>query len=156
MEPRTHRPIRDAEGNTDFEIVADEAAPASNGFLSRDAILAADDITYEVVDCPEWGGKVRVRSLDGRQRADWQQASIQGTGRTATVNFRQTTVKLVALAVVDADGKPIFSNSDIAKLATKNSAPLERIAEVAMRLSGIGDDEVDALEKNSEATPSDD
>lgn len=133
-----------------------EPLQASNGYLSRDAILGADDITYDVVDCPEWGGRVRVKSLTGRERADWQQASIQGTGQAATVNFRQTTVKLVALAVVDADGKAIFANADVVKLAMKNSAPLERIAEVAMRLSGIGADEVATLEKNSEETPSDD
>lgn len=128
-----------------------------SGFLSRDAILDADDIQYEEVDCKEWGGKVLVRSLDGRQRADWQQASIQGNGRNQTVNFRQTTIKLVALGVVDPETKrSLFTNADIVKLATKNSAPLERIAEAVMRLSGIGDDEMETITKNSEETPSDD
>lgn len=132
-------------------------SPAPSGFLSRDSILEADDIQYEEVDCKEWGGKVLVRSLDGRQRADWQQASIQGNGRNQTVNFRQTTIKLVALGVVDPETKrSLFTNADIAKLATKNSAPLERIAEAVMRLSGIGDDEMETITKNSEETPSDD
>lgn len=149
--PRTHPAHRAA-------LAQEEApAPPSNGFLSRESILAADDIQFEEVDCKEWGGKVLVRSLDGRQRADWQQASIQGNGKNQTVNFRQTTIKLVALGVVDPTTKrPLFGNADIAALSQKNSAPLERIAEVVMRLSGIGDEEMETLTKNSEETPSDD
>src|SRR5690349_24222902 len=113
-----------------------------NGFIGREAILAADDIQYEEVDCKEWGGKVLVRSLDGRQRAEWQQASVQGSGKTVSVNFKQTTLMLVVFGVVNPDTKqPIFSRADLVKLATKNSAPLERIGAVVMRLSGIGDDE---------------
>jgi hypothetical protein len=36
--------------------------------LSADAILAADDIVTEAVDCPEWGGKVLVKAMTGAER----------------------------------------------------------------------------------------
>lgn len=129
----------------------------TNGRLTRDAILGAADITYEEVACPEWGGTVRVRALSGAQRAQWQQATLVtgANGRTPSVNFQQTTVRLVLLGVVDDDGRPLFTNADLTALLQKNSAPLERIGDVVMRLSGIGDDEREAISGNSPATPSD-
>ena len=35
--------------------------------LTKEAILAADDLPREKVDVPEWGGEVYVRALTGAQ-----------------------------------------------------------------------------------------
>lgn len=129
--------------------------------LSLDQIMAADDLQTEWVSIPEWSPRdapnpdaygVYVRSLNGRERADWQQSSLMGNGKNATVNFQQYTVKLVALAAVDAAGKRVFIGLKGSELLTKNSAILERIGEVAMRLSGIGEEEMEAISGNSKAS----
>lgn len=132
--------------------------------LSLDQIMAADDLQTEWVAIPEWAPKgdpnrevygLFVRSLNGKERADWQQASMLGNGKNATINFQQTTVKLVSLACVDAAGKPVFTAAAANQLRQKNSAILERISDVAMRLSGIGDEEMATVSGNSNATQDD-
>ena len=134
--------------------------------LTFDQIAAADDLQTEWVPIPEWAPKdagvnrgvygVFVRSLTGKERADWQQASVLGNGKNATINFQQTTVSLVVNACVDADGKPIFTKAQANDLRRKNSAILERISDVAMRLSGIGDEEMATVAGNSNASQDDD
>jgi hypothetical protein len=144
-----------------------EKQAAINGHivLSLDQILAADDLQTEWVPIPEWAPAgspnrdaygVHVRSLNGRERAAWQQASLMGNGKNQTVNFQQTTVKLVVLAVVDAEGKRIFTDAQATDLQKKNSAVLERIADTAMKLSGIGDAEIATVTGNSTGSQDDD
>jgi hypothetical protein len=51
--------------------------------------------------------------------------------------------------VVDDQGKRIFTDEDIEALGNKNAAPLDRICDVARRLSGMGRAEKEKLAKNS-------
>lgn len=128
----------------------------SNAYLSRDAILAADDVQFEDVEVPEWGGKVRVKSLTGKERDALESSMIVGKGKNANVNLNNLRAKLVARSVVDEDGKRIFTDDDIAALGAKSAAALTRVYEVAQRLSGITQEDVDELTKNSETAPSED
>ena len=40
--------------------------------LSKDEIFAAQDTTDLEVDVPEWGGSVRLRSMTGTQRSNYE------------------------------------------------------------------------------------
>lgn len=137
-----------------IEIISDPEVEdaAIIPLLSRDEILAVTDRTYEYVNVPEWGGRVKVRSLDGRERARWQKGSLEIKGKTQTVNFDVSTVLLVALSVVDEKGSRLFADGDLRELSRKNSAALERVADVAMRLSGIGEDEIETIQGNSQGS----
>lgn len=128
----------------------------SNAYLSRDAILAVDDVQFEDVEVPEWGGQVRVKSLTGKERDALESSMIVGKGKNANVNLNNLRAKLVARSVVDEDGKRIFTDDDIAALGAKSAAALTRVYEVAQRLSGITQEDVDELTKNSETAPSED
>ena len=90
---------------------------SETAILSRDAILAADDLPRETVEVPEWGGAVVVQGLTSRQR-DLFEASIQkrraggkkrhkdqrdDEDRIDLDNFR---AKLVVRCVVDQQGSP--------------------------------------------------
>jgi len=123
-------------------------------YLTKEAILAADDVQLEDVEVPEWGGAVRVKSLMGNERDALEASMIVGKGKNANVNLANLRAKLVARSIVDGDGNRIFEDSDIAALGKKSAAALNRVYEVAQRLSGITQDDVDELTKNSEATPS--
>lgn len=123
-------------------------------YLTKEAILAADDVQFEDVDVPEWGGKVRVRSLAGIERDALEASMIEGKGKNANVNLANLRAKLVARSIVDEDGKRVFEDQDIAALGRKSAAALNRVYEVAQRLSGITQEDVDELTKNSEAAPS--
>ena len=112
-------------------------------YLTREAILAAEDKQYEDIAVPEWGGTVRIVGLTGTER-DKLEASVVGkTGKNLNLtNFR---ARLVALCVVDDSGSRLFSDMDIAALGRKSAAALERIFSVSQRLSGLSDEDVAEL-----------
>jgi len=123
--------------------------------LSRDAILAADDREYEVVPCPEWGGEVRLRSLTGAERDAYEQSLVQTRGKSREMNLRNARAKLVALCAVDESGNRLFSDQDVAALGRKNAKPLDRLFDVARRLSGLSEDDVDRLTEDFDDAQSD-
>lgn len=118
--------------------------------LNREAILKADDLPKELVEVPEWGGYVYVRTLTGLERDAFEESVTQQRGKSIKMNLRNIRAKLVALSVVDEGGKRIFSDADAKFLGEKSASALDRIFEVAQRLSGLRDEDVEELAKNSE------
>lgn len=120
--------------------------------LSADAILAADDIVTETVDCPEWGGKVHVKAMTGADRDAFEQ-SIRRNGEIDVTNAR---AKLLVRVLVNENGTRIFADRHAPDLGKKSSLVINRLYEVAARLSGMSDEEQEALEGNSEPTAPED
>ena len=120
-------------------------------YLTAESILAAEDFCYADVECPEWNGLVRVRSLSGGQRS----VITQRVQAKETDGLEEL---LTVMACVDEDGNRIFSNKDIDALKKKSSAPIARVAKKVMEISGIGNehDTVNAAKKNSMQMMSDD
>lgn len=124
--------------------------------LNRAAILAAQDIATEEVEVPEWGGSVLVRGLTGRERDAYEATIISQRGTDMKMNLVNARAKLVSRAIVDADGKPLFGDEDVALLANKSAAAIERVFNVAQKLSGMSKDDLEDLTKNSLSSQSDD
>lgn len=124
--------------------------------LDSAAVRAVDDQVIERLVVPEWRGAVYVRNLAGRERDAFEDASITGRGKDRRLNLRNIRARLVVMATCDAQGKPLFAERDIGWLGEKSAAALDRIFDVAQRLSRISDDDVEELAKNSENAPSDD
>lgn len=118
--------------------------------LNREQILAINDIQTEVVNVPEWGGEVRVRGLTAleRDRLMAEFFDLEGGGRMKPEKAAEYRVKLAVLCVVDESGERIFNDKDTELLGKKNPKAIERIADVVARLSGLSEEEVEALEKN--------
>lgn len=123
--------------------------------LTREAILNAADLVTEDVEVPEWGGTVRVRGLTGSERDAFEQSIMEQRGRDVALNLRHIRAKLVALSVVDEQGRRVFSDDDVKALGQKSAVALQRVFEVAQRLSGLRSEDVEELAKNSESAPSD-
>lgn len=111
--------------------------------LTAESILAAEDFVYDIVDCPEWGGEVRVRSLSGAQRATLKKAIDAGQD-----NIDET---VCVMAIVDQDGNRIFTQQQIAALSKKNTSVITRIAMRVLQISGMRDRDkaLKDAEKNS-------
>jgi len=124
--------------------------------LTRDQILQADDIEVESVEVPEWGGSVNVKSLTGEERDKFIQSLTRRKGKQVSTSMENMTSKLVALSVVNGDGSLLFSLADVKSLSKKSSAALTRVVEVAQRLSGLGDDDLEILAENFGETQSED
>lgn len=114
--------------------------------LTRELILGADDLVTELVEVPEWGGDVRVRTLTGAERDAFEMAVYTMRQKAgAAINIRAL---LVALCAVDDDGKRLFSERDAVQLGAKSAKALDRIFSVAQRLNGLTAADVDELAKN--------
>lgn len=118
--------------------------------LNRDQILGAQDIAYETVSVPEWGGDVRIRSMVGTERDAYETSifvtSANGERRLETRDMR---AKLCALCIVGEDGKSLFTQDDVEALGRKNAAALDRVFTAAQRLSGIGPKDLEEARKPS-------
>jgi len=124
--------------------------------LTRDAILQAQDLPTQDVEVPEWGGTVRVRALTGAERDAFEQSIVEQRGKSTRMNLQNVRAKLVALTVVDENGNRIFSDADAKLLGQKSAAALNRVFEVAQKLSGITPEDVEELTKNSDSDQSED
>lgn len=124
--------------------------------LSKDQITAADDRQWEDVPVPEWGGDVRVLGMSGTDRNAYQSSMIVlGTnGKPQRVNLNDQLAKLVGKCLVGEDFQRLYTDKEIAALGRKNGAVLDRLADVAKRLSGLDDKSVEDAAGNSEAAQS--
>ena len=119
--------------------------------LGRADILGREDRSYIDVKCREWGGTVRVQSLTGSERDQWEEACQEQKGKDKVFSTKQLREKLLSFCLVDADGKKLFSEGDIGLLADKNAAALTRLFDAARKLNAIGAQDVEDLVGNSEA-----
>lgn len=118
-------------------------------YLTRDEILQAQDLPQEKVDVPEWGGEVLVRGLTGAERDAFEGDMVRPNGNTLTLDLegamQNVRARLVARTIVDENGKRQFSDDDIAALGRKSAKALQRVFEVAQRLSGMTNKDVQEL-----------
>lgn len=132
----------------------DIGSGAMNGktLLTRDQVKSTTDkMVIEFVDVPEWGGTIGVRGITGKERDAYESSMLKGQGRKQRVVTDNVRAKLVSLSACDAEGKQIFDPKDAEWLGSKSAAALQRVYEVAARLSRITDEDIEELVKNSES-----
>ena len=123
--------------------------------LDREAILAKNDLKTEVVKIPEWDDEVTVRTLTGKARDEFESALQDATRAGGKIDMRGLKARLVVCSVCDAEGKLLFSIEDIPTLNEKSAAAIDRIFQVAQRLSGFTAEDVEELAGNSGGDRSD-
>lgn len=140
----------DAVGNgTNGATKKGDGSGAPLRLLTRDDILGVTDLRYENVPVPEWGGSVRVRGLRASERDEYEASMVQQRGKDVSVNIKNIRAGLVARVCVNEKGERLFTEGDIALLGQKSAAALERVYEVAARLSTIDQTAVEAMAGNS-------
>lgn len=117
--------------------------------LTREQILGVADLGHEDVDVPEWGGVVRVGMLTGMERDAFEQEIVVRQGKKTHLNLNNIRARLVALCVVDGDGQRVFSETDVKALGRKSAVALNRVFEVAQRLNGLTEQDMEELAGNS-------
>lgn len=122
--------------------------------LTREQIDSLNDVQFEEVEVPEWGGRVRLRSITAKQRDAFEQSMIVGEGVKRRANLLNARAKLVALCLVDENGTRLYPDDKAYLLGERNAAGMDRVFSVCQRLSGLSQGDVDALAKNSEPDPS--
>lgn len=113
----------------------------------RDKILNANDIQSELVTVAEWDVQILVKGLTGQARATLLQESLDmKTGRMDLVKMYPDL--LISTCFDPESNTRIFGNEDRDALNAKNGGALEKLALVAMRLSGLEDNAVQNATKN--------
>ena len=116
--------------------------------LSKDEIFAAQDTTDLEVDVPEWGGSVRLRSMTGTQRSNYEHW-VSCRGNQDERDFRGLREQLIVACAIDENGKPLFeTEDDVQRLSEKNANVIERLATAAQKVSGMLDDDIEEAAKN--------
>lgn len=122
--------------------------------LSRDDVLKAGGPGTEEVEVPEWGGSVLVRGMTGRERDLFEASLIERRGNEMVPVVHNVRAKLVVVCTVDDDGKPLFDkHADVEALGEKSAAALNRVYEVAARLSGLQNEDVEQMADGLKANP---
>ena len=97
------------------------------------SVLDLSDLVDETVDVPEWGVRLRVRSLTGSERDAFEASLLENRGKSREVNLRNMRAKLVAASVRKTDDSRVFSDGQVEALGRKNAAALQRVFRVAQR-----------------------
>ena len=118
--------------------------------LTREQILEAEDVEILKVETPEWGGHVFVKTVIANESYAHSKNRIDGNGEIEEVNL---IVDYCAFVMCNSKGERIFTNDDVEALGKKNTKTLLRVYEAGKKLNG---EDLEELEKNSEATQSED
>jgi len=117
---------------------------AAAKFLGAADLEAAADVSTAEVDCPEWGGRVRVRGLTAAEHlrlAAW----AQDLSRRDDCMFWTA-----ACGLLGPDGAPMWPDpaEGVEVLRRRALPPVERVAAAVMALSRVDDEAVEAARKN--------
>lgn len=117
----------------------------------RNKILQAEDIESEMVEVPQWGVTVEVRSMDARSRI----SMTQDVSEDGSVSMERLYPDMVIQTAHDPEtGERIFGADDRDLLLSKSSAALDILATAAMRVSGMSPTSVDEAGKDSSSAVS--
>jgi len=110
----------------------------------RDRILDADDIGRELVDVPQWGVEVEVRTMSAGKRSRMLQTCALPDG---SVDLD----RLYPMATVfdPESGERVFTEADMEALQEKSAASIEFVAQKAMEMSGMTAKAVDEEGKDN-------
>lgn len=113
--------------------------------LSREQILAAQDLPIKTVPMPAWGGEVLVRKLSASERVRWT-AKYEGEVKgERAVKF---LCELLVMSLCDEAGKSIMDEADVAALAEKDFNALDSLSAIALEMNGISKDAIADAKKN--------
>jgi len=120
--------------------------------LTSEEILAIDDLKREDVKIPEWDCFVTVQELTATARDEYEGSIVQVQGDTTSIDRSNLRAKLVALSCVDENGERLFSKKQVKALGAKSASAIDRIVDVARKLSAIGDDGLEEVGNDSKET----
>ncbi len=112
----------------------------------RDKILSAKDIESKIIKIEEWGADIEIRSMTAGERARLLDAAIDAKGKVSMSVLYPGVV--LACAYDPETGEKVFTPEDRELLDAKSAAAVEKIAKVALELSGLDIGSVDAAQKN--------
>ena len=98
--------------------------------LSKESILSAQDLPKEMVEVKQWGGSVWVRGMTAGERDMFED-------KIRTEGMKNLRALMASMTIIDEEG-----------LAGKSAEALDKVVEVASKLSGLLESDIEILEGN--------
>lgn len=108
--------------------------------LTREQILAAQDLRREVVNVPEWGGSITVTELTEAEYEDF----------VASADPKTRNAAFVALCITNDAGERLLSKDDVEALRKKSPRVISRLRAACMRVNALDKDAAEDAAKKSE------
>jgi hypothetical protein len=124
--------------------------------LTKEQILTAKDIETKKLHVPAWGGDIYIKGMTGTERDKYESTVMQANGKDISVNMINARARMAAYTICDENGNNIFTEADIKELTKKSAKVLDKVFEIAMKLSGIGENDLSELSKNSMSAQTED
>ena len=116
--------------------------------LSKSALVGATVLPVEEVPVPELDGTVWVRGMSGTERDAFESGLWIGKGRHRQINTQNLRARLLAYCVQESSaGGRMFNDAEVDAIGRIRVDVLQRLFNVAQRLSGISDEDVEELGK---------
>ena len=112
----------------------------SSAILTVEAIIAAKDLKEEVIEVPEWGGSVKVRSFSKKAQ--------QEVRELATVNDDIDPERLEMFMFIHGVIDPQFTDDTFELLRDKNAGVIDRILQRVMQLSVMDQESLTRAQEN--------
>jgi hypothetical protein len=116
----------------------------------REQILKQQDQTMEKVFVQAWGCHVFLKPMTVAEQEAWEKSVFDAKGEAKEDVSLKASV--VVACACDEQGKKIFQPSDVAELAKKSAAPVNKLFNIASKLNGITESDVEELKGNSKET----
>jgi len=112
--------------------------------LTKDQILAADDMDLLEINVPEWNGSVYIRVMSVGERDAYEREWI-GKRETGVEHFR---TKFLQRVLCSENGELLFNADEVAALSKKSARVMARLWDKAMKHNHLMADDVEELAKN--------
>lgn len=106
----------------------------------------ATTIPRERLELPELGGFVFVKGMTGGERDEFEKSCRDPKGRLRG----NTRARLAVRTVVNEDGSRVFTDDDIQTVGRIRVDVLQKVFNLAQKLSGISDADVEELGGDSD------
>jgi len=101
----------------------------------------------ETVTCGE--DEYLLQGMTGRQRDRWETSLVVRRGKSREVNTENVRATLLCQCLINDDGTRLLSDGDAEWLGDLRADDADRLCDVAKRLSGIGEKDIEELGKPS-------
>lgn len=118
--------------------------------VTRELFLSPSKVPTERVPLPEFGegAYINVHGMTAKARGQFEQQFQTKGGKQSARRLQEVRQRLLVACCRDDEGNPVFTPDDIDAIGEQSSAVVERIVNVAMRLCGMKDDDIETLAGN--------
>jgi hypothetical protein len=121
--------------------------------LTREKILSLRTLPTEKVEVAQLGGWVLVRGLTGKERDAFEtsmfvERKLDGGKVERKTDVANLRARLVVKCLVDEQGERLFEDAEAEILGDIDGSVLDRLFDVAQRLSGMAPGQIEGAAKN--------